>query len=136
MKKTLLIITMAFAMLFTACKDDKTTDLSDVLVGQWELEEIVPATKAAMIGTEPISVTICFGEDYVFHLYQRIGNAFTETFDGTWSLEGTRLTGIYSDGKPWGEEYDITFKDDNNTLEMKTSNAGETYIYQRYIPKE
>lgn len=136
MRKGLLLMIMAIAMLVAGCKEDNGKDLSDVIVGQWELAEYVPATKGVMIGSEPISVTIVFLEDQTFLLYQRIGEAFTESFEGTWSLDGTRLTGVYSDGKPWGEQYDITFMDDNNTLEMKTSKAGETYIYQRYIPRE
>ena len=136
MRKTLLFIVMALALLLTCCKGEKATDLSDVLVGQWTLEEYVPATKGAMVGSEPVDVTLYFSENHTFKLYQRVGEAYTESFEGTWSLEGTRLTGVYSDGKPWGEKYDITFKDNNNTLEMKTSKVGETYIYKRDIPKE
>lgn len=136
MKKTLLFIAMAFALFLTGCKDKKTTDLSEVLVGQWILQEYSPATKGAMIGSEPVDVKLYFSENHTFKLYQRVGDAYTESFDGTWSLEGSRLTGVYSDGKPWGEQYDIAFRDGNNTLEMKTSQAGETYIYQRDIPKE
>lgn len=136
MRKTLIIFAMAFALILTGCKSDKGTDLSDVLVGQWELEEYVPVTKAAMVGSEPVDITLYFSENHTFKLYQRVGEAYTESFDGTWSLEGNRLTGVYSDGKPWGEQYDIAFKDDNNTLEMKTSKVGESYVYKRYIPKE
>ena len=136
MRKILLFITMTFALLFTGCKKDKGVNLSDILVGQWTLEEYIPATKGTMIGSEPVDVTLYFSENHTFKLYQRVGEGYTESFDGTWSLEGSKLTGIYSDGKPWGEQYDVTFKDGNNTLEMKTSKAGETYIYQRDIAKE
>lgn len=137
MRKTLLFIVMAFALFLTGCNKDKNVKtLSDVLVGQWTLEGYTPATKSAIIGSEPVDVTVCFIENHTFMLYQRVGDAYTESFDGTWSLDGTRLTGVYSDGKPWGEQYDIAFMDNDNTLEMKTSKVGEIYIYQRYIPKE
>lgn len=137
MRKTLLFVAMVFALLLTGCKGDKNThDLSDVLVGQWILQDYIPATKGAMVGSEPVEVTVLFSENHTFRLYQRVGEAYTESFDGTWSLDGTRLTGVYSDGKPWGEQYDITFMDNDNTLEMKTSKVGETYIYKRDIPKE
>lgn len=136
MKKTILLIMMSFALLVTSCKGDKDRDLSELLIGQWTIEEYVPATKSAMIGDEPIYVTLVFMEGNKFILKQRIGEAFTESFEGTWSLEGTMLSGVYSDNKPWGEKYDISFSDDDNTLEMKTSKVQEVYIYHRYFDKE
>lgn len=135
MRKVLLIISMALALLFTGCKED-TKDMADILVGQWTLENYIPATKGVIIGQEPVSVTVVFLEDNSFMLYQRIGEAFTETFQGTWSLEGNTLSGVYSDKKPWGEQYDISFSDNDNTLEMKAVTAKEIYVYQRFIAKE
>lgn len=136
MRKGVLLIVMAFAMFVTGCKDDNGKGLADVLVGQWELAEYVPVTKGVMIGNEPVSVTIVFQENQRFILYQKVGEAFTESFEGTWSLEGTTLSGVYSDDKPWGEKYEISFRDSDNTLEMITQTAREKYVYQRYIPKE
>ena len=134
MKKRVLMFVMASAMLFTGCKKEESSDLSDVLVGEWTLEMYVPATKGAMIGSEPVSILISFYENKRFKLEQKVGQAFTEYFDGTWSLDGTVLSGIYSDNKPWGSKYDISFRDNNNVLEMKTVATQESYIYQRIIP--
>ena len=135
MRKVLLFLSMALALFLTGCKED-TKDMADILVGQWTLENYIPATKGVIIGQEPVSVTVVFLEDNSFMLYQRIGEAFTETFQGTWTLEGNTLSGVYSDKKPWGEQYDISFSDNDNTLEMKAVTAKEIYVYQRYIPKE
>lgn len=136
MRKTVLFITMAFAMLFSGCKEEEPDGLDSVLVGLWTLQEYTPATKAVMIGQEPILVSVEFFASHRFILVQRIGEAYIESFDGTWSLDGNILSGEYSDKKPWGEKYEIAFSDDDNTLEMKTVTAGEIYVYQREIPKE
>lgn len=131
MRKNVLLIVMAFAMLVTGCKKEEEKDMAAALVGSWTLEMYVPATKTVKIGGEPIEVTVSFLENHSFSLEQRIGQAFLEKFDGTWSLDGTLLSGVYSDKKPWGEKYEITFRDNDNTLEMKTVTAGEVYVYQR-----
>ena len=136
MSKRLFLMAIVGAILFAGCKDNKSETLADILVGTWTLEGYEPATKAITIGAETVSVTVTFSEDNSFILIQKIGQAFTETFEGTWSVDGTTLSGEYSDKKPWGEQYYISFIDSNNTLEMKTVTAGERYFYQRYIPKE
>jgi len=134
MKIRVLLIVMASAMFFTGCKKEESTDMSDVLVGQWSLEMYVPTTKGIMIGSEPVSVLISFYDNKRFKLDQRIGQAFMESFDGTWSLDGTLLSGIYSDNKPWGSKYEISFRDNDNVLEMKTVTTQESYVYQRVKP--
>lgn len=134
MKIRMLLIVMASAMFFTGCKKEEGIDLSDVLVGQWTLEMYVPATKGVMIGNEPVSVLISFYENNRFELDQRIGQAYLESFDGKWSLDGTILSGTYSDNKPWGSKYEISFRDNDNVLEMKTVTTQESYVYQRVKP--
>lgn len=136
MRKTLLLIAMAFAILLSGCKKDKGPGLDEILVGTWTLEEYQPATKSVTIGTEPVYVSVTFNSNHTFRLIQKVGPGYTENFEGTWSIDGSTLNGVYSDKKPWGEKYDISFRDNNNTLEMKTLTAREIYIYQRYIEKE
>lgn len=136
MRKTVLLIVVAFAMVFSGCQKEDGPDLGQILVGDWTLEMYVPVTRSVKIGDEPIDVTVAFRSDNSFTLSQKVGQAFTQTFQGTWSLDGTTLSGIYSDKKPWGSRYEITFRDNDNTLEMKTVAVGETYVYQRVIAKE
>lgn len=133
MRKTVMLMFLACSLFLSGCSKDETQYLSEVLVGKWTLEMYVPATKTVKIGNEPIDVTVSFFENNRFSLSQRIGQAYMVSFDGTWSLDGTTLSGQYSDKKPWGESYEITFRDNDNTLEMKTLKAKEVYVYQRMI---
>lgn len=136
MKKISFVMFMAFAMLLTGCKKEETVDPAELLVGKWSLTDYKPAVKSAVIGSETISVTVSFFDSRRFSLEQTIGQAYVQHFEGTWTIDGNTLSGVYSDKKAWGESYTVSFSDNDNTLEMTTNTAHETYVYKRVEEKK
>jgi len=125
MKKILVLAALSAALLLSSCKE-KEEPLN--IVGTWNLKTI--QTKAASLGGQSVDVYIVFNEDNTFSLYQKIGAAGRySSFDGTWSLLETTLTGKYSDGKVWGSSYEVSQDKERTTLVL--SSAGEEYSYAK-----
>ena len=98
------------------------------VTGTWELMDIT--TKAAQIGEETIEVVITFNADKTFSLSQMLGHGRPVTYSGTWLLEGTKLSGKYSDGKAWGTTYQVSVEGTVLTLTPEIDGA-ESYVYHK-----
>lgn len=121
MKKTVIAALLAVLAL-AGCKKNKTEKPLDI-TGTWNLTGI--ETKAVQIGDETVDVYVEFVSDNTFNLYQMIGQGRYVQYDGTWALDGTTLTGAYTDGTAWGSSYEVSVADGTLVL----SCDGEVYTY-------
>lgn len=144
-----LALTFCAMMTLASCDDPNgeggDTPLSSRMVGTWELVDLTQ-TRSAKIGDELIEVYIVFTADLsaatttgkkaepvattgTFTLYQMLGKGEFRAFDGKWNLDGTTLTGTYSDGKKWGASYEVSVSDDDERLTLAA--PSETCVYTR-----
>ncbi len=131
--KYILILLASFGLL--SCKGDEDVTKAIDIAGEWELVDC--QTKSITIGDQIIEVYFTFNQDNTFNLRQRLGAGRYREYSGTWKLEGTLLTGNYSDGKAWGASYQISLE--NDMLQMTPELDGaetysygvETYIYRK-----
>lgn len=115
------------ALICAGCTGGKEEAKIDI-TGTWELINI-EVTKSAQLGEETVSVEITFNSDQTFSIRQTLGEGREETFDGTWQLAESTLTGKYSNGKSWGSSYQVSV--DNSTLKMIPESGSEIYSYRK-----
>ena len=150
MKNRLLILVVALLAL-VSCKhntinpeEEQQKKMAAALVGTWNLINITD-TRSVTIGNEEVDVYVIFEADQpaatkaevsapmaftgTFMLYQMLGTGRFRTFRGTWTLTGTLLTGVYSNGTPWGAEYEVTLDDNDTRLTLAAPT--EKCIYTR-----
>ena len=123
MRKILYMIAAAICLL-TSCKKEMT--LEEKFVGDWHCT-------ATSVEAE---IYVTFTAAKTFTLYQQIGEGAYRVFNGTWSLDGTHLSGQYNDGTAWATGYEVTSTDDDN---MTFTAEGVTESYRRIsggIPEE
>ena len=79
---------------------------------------------------------MAFYVDYTFDLYQKVGEGAHRYYKGTYTVDKTIVSGVYSDGTPWASDYNVTFVN-GNMIMTSTSSEGYavTYIKER-IPDE
>ena len=67
-----------------------------------------------------------------FEIYQRIEQVGYQKYSGKYEIRNGMLGGVYSDGKPFGSTYDITFDESGNTLTLTSATGvAETGVYVR-----
>ena len=126
MRRLHILILVLSAMLMMGCKKEKPVVLD--ITGTWELMDIT--TKAAQIGEAAIEVEITFNADKTFSLSQMLGQGRPVNYAGTWLLEGTKLSGKYSDGKSWGTTYQVVVEGSVLTMTPEKTGA-ESYVYHK-----
>lgn len=123
------ILSIAAAVLIAAgCSKPATEEvpvLDNALVGEWHLTQT--EVDGSVLDTQH-DIYIAFHKDCTFELFQKSGDQqrFTK-LTGTCSLEDNRLTGIYSDGTPWGSAYTVVLAADSLTLTNETLTEVQTY---------
>ena len=73
----------------------------------------------------PFGVYLRLNEDNTFDLYQHTLSVLWVHYEGTFSLNGSTLTGTYSDGEKW-HEYTIKYKNDSEPKQIKLTRKGDT----------
>ena len=136
MKRALNIICgLAILVMAASCQKEAPIDSVDpTLVGEWHLTEATAEGTAIMAG---IDIYLCINSDCTFELYQKSGTQSVryDKFTGTCKTEDGVLTGIYSNGKPWGGKY--IFKVTADELLLKTTNLLEEQKYKKVqIPSD
>ena len=122
-----LIMAACLLLTLAACRKDPEPQPSADITGEWQLSSI--ATKAASLGGQSVDVYVSFTSDGKFELYQQLGQGWYTYFSGSWKLSEGILSGSYSDGKPWGSQYNVSVDGDKMTL--VTAGGGETDTYTR-----
>lgn len=57
----------------------------------------------------PFAVYMRFNEDGTFDIYQHTYSVLWVHYNGTFTLEGNTLSGVYSDGEAWASDYTIAY---------------------------
>ncbi len=86
----------------TECEGSDCGDAADVYgwhMTQWEI--------GGATSEMPKDVYVKFNTDGGFELYQDITGPFTK-YTGTYSFDGTTLSGTYSDGQAWAHSYTVS----------------------------
>lgn len=122
-----MIVALAALVVFTACGGSKE-DMPVDITGEWNLVNV--QTKSATLGGQTVDVYISFSSDKSFTMYQMIGAGRYHKYSGTYLLDGTTLSGKYSDGKQWGSSYEVELSSSNSQLTL-TSGSGEVDTYKK-----
>ena len=114
-------------MMLASCGGDKKTEHKDTRIqGEWHL-----TLWNAAAPTE-FDAYVAFAADNTFDIYQRIEQVGYQHFQGTYLLDGTRLSGQYSDRTPWGSTYEVSFDAEGNIMTMTSeASVGEISVYKR-----
>jgi len=130
MRKTIYIVLAALGLcLFAGCGSsdkEKVSPLVKQLAGEWQLK--------TWNGEAPrdFDAYVSFGADRSFEIYQRIEQVGYQKYSGKYEIRNGMLGGVYSDGKPFGSTYDITFDESGNTLTLTSAtNVTEVSVYER-----
>ena len=130
MRKTIYIVLAALGLcLFAGCGSsdkEKVSPLVKQLAGEWQLK--------TWNGEAPrdFDAYVSFGADRSFEIYQRIEQVGYQKYSGKYEIRNGMLGGVYSDGKPFGSTYDITFDESGNTLTLTSATGvAETGVYVR-----
>lgn len=126
MKKIIRIFLMAVvsAAAFIGCETMSGEKLATAIVGDWQLTEVTDMAAADM-PTVYLSLTAEGG----FTLYQKVGEGRTRIYTGTYTLLEGVLSGEYSDGKEWANQYNVSV--DESVLTLTTVMGGEVSKYAK-----
>ena len=92
-------------------------------VGEWVL------TKWNGSDELPFGVYMRLNEDNTFDLYQHTSNVLWVHYTGTYSLNGTTLSGVYSDGENWAKSYTIMYSKQAEPKQIMLHSANDEGIY-------
>jgi len=149
--KTRYFLLAICVLAFVSCKSNEpeesaSSKLAKAMAGTWNLISMTD-TRAVSIGNEQVEVYVVFQVDETttstatkaattasdptgtFSLYQMLGTGRFRSYKGSWTLSGTTLTGVYSNGTPWGATYEVTLDDENTRLTLAAPT--ETCVYTR-----
>lgn len=100
------------------------------VIGQWHLVSWSALSSA--------DVYLSFSETGAFEIYQRVYSPSYVHYNGSYSFDKGVLSGLYSDGNPWGSSYKVTFQSNGTqmTLTSATSSGDVAVFVQSTIPDE
>ena len=94
------------------------------IIGEWELTSFGGNSEA-----KP-RIYLELNENGSFDMYQQAFSVIWLHYTGTFTYNGTTLSGVYSDDKPWAAEYAVSFAKEPNRMRLiSTTNNNETSIY-------
>lgn len=97
---------------------------SGSIVGEWGLTTFNNSTEA-----KP-RIYMIFNEDNTFELYQQLYSVVWVRYNGTFTLEGTTLSGVYADGTPWGGNYVVAYSQSPKKIRLtRESDNKDVSIY-------
>jgi hypothetical protein len=94
-------------------------------IGEWVLTEWNGSAEL------PMGVYLRLNENNTFDLYQHTFSVLWMHYEGTFSLNGTTLSGKYSDGTNWAD-YTISYNNEAEPKQIKltrTSDSSDVAIY-------
>lgn len=126
MKKILYMFLAAAMIALTSCKEKD--EVQHRIVGEW----MYTHEEAG----QSIEIYVAFNVNYTFDLYQKVGDGAHRHLTGTYEVDRTIVSGMYSDRTPWASEYSVSFN--GTDMVMKSLSAEEyTITYKKArIPDE
>ena len=121
------------ALFMLACSSDSSSSSGagetkwgeeGLVVGSWELTSFNDATNEA----KP-RVYIALNDNGTFDLYQQFKSVEWVHYKGTYTFDGTLLSGEYQDGKAWGAAYSVEFAVNPARMRLTRSNGTDISIY-------
>lgn len=107
-----IILTVAVAIMAAACGNkDNGPEVSTEIIGEWHLKEM-----SGTVASSLPQVYVNFKQDKNFELYQKVGEGRFRKYTGTYAVDGSVLTGKYSDGADWGSAYAVAFESEELVL--------------------
>ncbi len=91
-------------------------------VGEWVLTEWNGSKEL------PFGIYLRLNEDNTFDLYQHTFTVLWVHYTGTFSLNGTTLSGVYSDGEEWSK-YTIKYNKEAQQIRLTNAEKNEVSIY-------
>lgn len=119
---------LLFPLAFVSCNKENTGRALDIS-GEWQLCGV--ETKAAEIDGVTIDVYLKFAGGGSFELYQMVGQGRFRYRSGSYSLNGSELSGKYADGTAWSASYEVSLDGDTLKLSSIGSPLVETDSYVR-----
>ena len=135
MKLAKILFISLFALLGVACNPDNgTTNGGQTSNGSWSNEGSPigewSLTKWNNSTDLPFGVYIRFNEDNTFDMYQHTYTVLWVHYKGTFTLNGTTLSGVYSDGEKWASDYTIAYMESPKQIRLtKKSDSNDEGIY-------
>lgn len=83
----------------------------------------------------PMGVYLRLNEDGTFDLYQHTLSVLWVHYEGTFSLNGSTLSGVYSDGTNWAE-YTIKYYNEAEPKQIKLTRKSDTTDVSIYTATE
>lgn len=127
MKKIVYLFLAAVCLSVASCKEKD--EIQHNIVGEWYYSDEESG--------QEIDIYAAFSADGTFDLYQKIGEGAHRHLKGSYMfLSRTLMTGVYSDGRPWASDYEISLHEGMMTM---TSTAVEGYSItytKKRIPEE
>lgn len=104
----------------------------DSIEGEWKLESYYG--KAAESATVPAQVYLSFHKGQ-FELFQKLGGGHFSRFSGSYSYRKGAISGTYSDGSPWAQDYIVAVSHGKMEMTVYVNDAELTCVYvQASIP--
>ena len=134
MKRNILLSFFALAALtlLASCQKDGAERITSAEVGQWHLVE--------WNGEAPENFDIYLEllSDGTFNLYQKLQSSDYTHFNGSFTLEGGYLGGVYDDGSLWTTRYSYALSDSDRRLTLRScdSQTIESVYERAEIPSE
>ena len=133
MKITKIFVAILALCVFAACEPDSGNNggggVDDIWgdngspVGEWSLTEWNGSQDL------PFGVYMRFNDDKSFDLYQHTSNVLWVHYTGTYSLNGTTLSGVYSDGESWATDYTIKYNKIAEPKQISLTSSNNVSIY-------
>ena len=92
-------------------------------IGEWTLTEWNKSMDL------PFGVYLRLNEDNTFDLYQHTTDVLWVHYTGTYSLNGSTLSGVYSDGENWATDYTIKYNKVAEPKQISLTSANNVGIY-------
>jgi hypothetical protein len=126
MKKIIYMFLAAAMFVLAGCKEKD--EVQHNIVGEWYYSD--------QESGQDIEIFVAFNIDRTFDLYQKIGEGYPRHLTGTYEVDRTLVSGMYSDRTPWASDYNVSFVDGNMIMTSTTVEGYSVRYLKKRIPDE
>lgn len=126
MKKLIYMFLAAAMIVLAGCKEKD--EVKHKIVGEWYYSDEESG--------HDLEIYVAFSIDYTFDIYQKIGEGGFRHLTGTYEVDRTLVTGVYSDRTPWASDYNVSFVDGNMVMTSTTADSYSVTYKKQRIPDE